>query len=552
MPSYRRILSLWFPRIAVERVIRQEGNAPEAVMAVLRDTGNMQVIDSLTPAAEAAGLRLGQPLRDAMAMCPDLITRLGNPQQDAAFLATLQRWAGRFSPWISTEPPAGLIIDLTGCAHLFGGEAALIGRIEEDCSAFGLSVQAGIADTVGAAWALARFSGQISGGLRSGDAIDQEARATRSRAAKRRHWERGGAAPKPGPASVSVARIAPPGKTRTALAKLPLASLRLAPDDVAALARLGLRRVEDLLGMPRAALSRRFGGAVLRRLDQALGLDPEPVSPARPVDHFAVRLTLPDPIGLESDILAAIDRLLPPLCEKLSQKARGIRKLRLQVFRIDETSQSIDVGLARPTAVPARIRPLLAMKLAEIDAGFGIDLVRLAVLISEPIQTHQHSGHMEAGRTVCDQLSADTALDDLIGRLGARVGLESITRVHPAESHIPEKSAMTLAAAWSEPASQWQNAPVARPLFMMPPEPVFAPDDPFPPETFRWRSRTLRRIAATGPERIAPEWWLDDPHWRTGVRDYWRVDVDSGARLWLYFAHGGTMSGGWFCQGEFA
>ncbi|MFY0692998.1 MAG: DNA polymerase Y family protein [Paracoccaceae bacterium] len=552
MPSYRRILSLWFPRIAVERVIRQEGIAPETVMAVLRDTGNMQVIDSLTPAAEAAGLRLGQPLRDAMAMCPDLVTRLGNPQQDAAFLATVQRWAGRFSPWISAEPPAGLIIDLTGCAHLFGGETALLSRIEEDCHTFGLSVQAGIADTVGAAWALARFSGQVSGALRNGDAIDQEARATRSRAAKRRHWERGGAAPKTHLASVCVARIAPRGKTRTALAKLPLAALRLAPEDVTALARLGLRRVEDLLGMPRAALSRRFGSAVLRRLDQALGLDPEPVSPARPADHFAVRLTLPEPIGLESDILAAIDRLLPPLCDKLSQKGRGLRKLRLQVFRTDETSQSIDVGLARPTAAPARIRPLLAMKLAEIDAGFGIDLVRLAVLISEPVQTHQHSGHMEAGRAVSDQLSANTALEDLIGRLGARVGLENITRVHPAESHIPEKSALTLAAAWSEPALEWAQPTVARPLVMVPPEPVFAPEDPFPPETFRWRGRTLRRVAATGPERIAPEWWLDDPHWRTGVRDYWRVETDSGARLWLYFAHGGTMSGGWFCQGEFA
>ena len=187
---------------------------------------------------------------------------------------------------MAEEPPAGLIIDLTGCAHLFGGEEALLAQVEQDCADLGLTMQAGIADTVGAAWALARFAGRAADNPRSGDDIAQEARATRSRAAKRRHWERGGTPPQLGAPGNRQHHIAAPGQTRQAIAPLPLAALRIAEDDVAALARLGLRQVGDLIGMPRAALARRFGQPVMRRLDQALGVEPEPVSPARPPHHF--------------------------------------------------------------------------------------------------------------------------------------------------------------------------------------------------------------------------------------------------------------------------
>lgn len=551
MPALRRVLSLWFPRLSAERVMRREGLATDAPMAVLRDTGNMQVIHSMNAASDAQGLSLGQPMRDAMAMCPDLVTRLANLPQDAAFLALLRRWAGQFSPWVGQEAPSGLVIDLTGCAHLFGGEEALIDRIETDCAGFGLSVSVGIADTVGAAWALARYAGQEAQATRTGDAIDQEARATRARAAKRRHWERGGARPRVETAQARTDRIAPSGKLRQVLSPLPLSALRLPGDTVTALARVGLRRIEDILGMPRAALARRYGHELMKRLDQALGLVPEPVSPARPINHFAVRLTLPEPIGLEADVVAAIDKLLPPLTQKLHDKGRGARRVRLQLFRTDETSQSIEVALARPSWDADRIRPLLLMRLGDVDAGFGIDLVRFEVLQSEPVSPHQHKGHLQAHQAVTAQLANDTGLDDLIGRIGARVGLEQITRVHPAASHIPEKSFTTLAAAWSDPAEAWSKPSLHRPLVIFPPEVVQAEQDPFPPQDFRWRGRRLRRVAAVGPERISPEWWLDDPAWRSGVRDYWRVEVDTGERLWLYFAHGGSMSGGWFCQGAF-
>ncbi|MEM1065979.1 MAG: DUF6504 family protein [Pseudomonadota bacterium] len=549
---HRRILSLWFPRLGAERLIRQDPSLESAPFAVAEDRGNMQLLSALSAAASAAGLVRGQPLRDARAMCPELVTRLRNPQAEAAFLATLRRWVGKFSPWVAEEAPDALIVDLTGCAHLFGGEAALIGELSADCARLGLTVQAGIADTPGAAWALARFAGQPAPLARSGDAIDQEAYATRSRAAKRRHWEKGGPLPQTTAPENRAVPIAPQGQTRTAIAALPVAALRLEEETVAELTRLGLRRIEDLAGQPRAALGRRFGRALVQRLDQALGVEPEPISPAKPPMHFAVRLTLPDPIGLEDDILAAIDRLLPRLSEQLVAKGRGARRVRMECHRADHTMQWVEVGLARPTAAPDRIRPLLAMKIADIDAGFGIDRVRLTAPITEPLHTRQHKGHIEVSGEVSARAAANTAVDDLVGKLGARVGLEAITRLHPADSHIPEKATKVMAAAWSDPAEHWAPAAVPRPLLLWRPEPVMTEDSPALPLSFRWRRRSFETKAAAGPERIAPEWWLDEPDWRTGVRDYWRVTTESGETLWLYYAHGAAMSSGWFCQGAFA
>ena len=556
--SHRRILSLWFPRLAADRALRAERGLMMAPFAVVQEVANSQLLLSLSPEAEAAGLRPGQPLRDARAMCPTLVTRPADPLAEAAFLLALRRWAGKFSPWVAEERPASLIVDLTGCAHLFGGETALVAQAEADCADLGLAVQSGIADTAGAAWALARYGGRGGGGgavARSGDAIDQEARATRSRAARKRHWERGGAAPHPG-AVVAMGCIAPAGQGRSMLAPLPIAALRLPPEVVVALARLGLTRVEDLLGLPRAALARRFGRAVVWRLDQALGQEPEPISPARPPHHFAARITFPDPIGLAEDIAAGISRLVPQLCLRLAAAGRGARRLRLEVWRSDHSVQAFDLGLARPTAEPDRMRPLLLLKVAEIAPRFGIDLLRLEAHQTEPVHAQSHKGHLEAADDGAARLAGSGGLDDLLGKIGARVGMEAITRLHPVASHIPEKTAQVLAAAWSDPATDWPAPPGTRPVLLHRPEPVTvpvtAPDEPGVPLQFRWRRRDLVTAFATGPERIAPEWWLDEPDWRTGLRDYWRVETTGGDRLWLYYAHGGAMSGGWFCHGSFA
>lgn len=553
----RRILSLWFPRLAADRVLRLRADAVPAPLAVVGDRNGAQVIVSLSPEAEAAGLSLGQPLRDATAICPALLTVPADPLTEARFLGTLRRWAGRFSPWVAEEPPAGLMIDLTGAAHLHGGEEGVLARVAEDCESLGLTVRAAIADTPGAAWGLARHAGGGLGTVRSGDAIDQEARATRSRAVKRRGWERGGGAPRPVAArGAEAAVISPPGRLHEALSGLPLAALRLDGDVVDRLMRLGLRRVGDIMGLPRAALARRFGADTLRRLDQAMGLEPEPVSPARPPMHFAVRLTLPDPIGLRSDVEAALDRLLPPFCDKLRARGRGVRRVLFQGFRADGGVASVEVGLARAADSPDRIRPLLHLKLDQIDAGFGIDCLRLEALATEAVSAVQHRGQLEvtaqalAGRPAA---SAAQAIEDLIGRLGARLGTEGVLRLHPADSHVPAKSAKLLMAAWSQPHDGfWPAPPAPRPLVMFRPEPVEAPETRELPARFRWRRRDFAVRVAAGPERLQPEWWFEDPDWRGGTRDYWRVETEGGDRLWLFYGQGGAVTEQWYCEGLFA
>ncbi len=672
----RRILSLWFPRLAVERVLRAEPQLVGQPVAVIAPRRGALVLASLSAAAESVGLQRGMALGDARAILPALVTRPADPLREPAFLSALRRWAGRFTPWVAEEGPAegtgALVLDVTGCTHLFGGEAALVERVTAEAAALGLSLRLGLADTLGAAWALARFAEATVAEGHAGDAIDQEARATRSRARKRR-WERD---PPPEPAAgattAAAGRIAPPGAAAAALAPLPVAALRLEPTDAAVLQGFGLRRVADVAALPRAQIAHRLGPAVMRRLDQALGRLPEPVqpAPARPV--FALRLTFPEPVGREADVLDGIDRLLPPLCARLAAAGQGARRLRLTLIRTDGRAEARDVGLARPAARPAAIRPLLALRLGGLDAGFGIEVLRLQATRVEPLAARPPgpaaafarrpaaageaaalacaspeaaAGQAAAGPAVANldrplaawattgrgaplsrdiappsrahreaaasgatgdareagfpETGSETAHDDtpppdaagqlpprrggsrsarqprgpapsvedlaatdavagLLGRLGARLGLDALTRLHPADSHIPEKAAIVMAAAFSAPASSWPPPRAPRPVLIFPPELVTSQDAAIPPRQdaaipprrFVWRRRQHLCRAAFGPERIMPEWWLDDPAWRSGPRDYWRVETEDGTRLWLYRAPANAPD--WFAQGLFA
>ncbi len=545
----RRILSLWFPRLSAERILRQEPALADMPLVIVATAANAQSLSSLSMPATALGLQRGMGLSDARALCPDIITRPEEPLRDAAFLTALRRWAGKFSPWVAEEGGEALLIDISGCAHLFGGEEGLAATIEDDCRALRLSYRIGIADTAGAAWAVARFAGQSVLVDRSGDAIDQEARATRSRASKKRKWDRIAIQVDTG----ATPRIIPPGQTRQVLGPLPVAALRMDADAVNTLTRLGLHTIADVAALPRGALARRIGLDALKRMDQALGSEPEPISPARPEVRFALRLSLPDPIGLVDDVTAAFERLMEPLCTRLKRANQGARRLRLTVFRADGTRQTEELGLARPSWDADRIRPLIHLKLKDIDAGYGIDVVRLEAYQTEPLTPVQHKGHVEAAAEAKARLAPGGAaeFDALLSRLGARVGLEAMTRLSPAESHLPEKTANITAAAFSPPVAEWPAPRGIRPIIMFRPEMISADDQGTPPKHFRWRRRSFEATDIAGPERLTPEWWLDDPDWRTGPRDYWRVTTRSGERLWLFESHGAEISGGWFIHGDF-
>jgi protein ImuB len=538
--------------MAAERAQRLRRMAIARPLAIVGQRHQAQVIVSLNIEAEAEGLTLGQSLRDATALCADLQTLPEDAQGDRAFLAALGRWAGKFSPWIAEDPPDALIVDLTGAAHLFGGEDGVLAQVAQDCADLGLSLRAAVADTRGAAWALARYAGACALANRSGNDIRQEARATRSRAAPRNRTR----LPASGTAAPPSGVIAAPGTMRQALAPLPIAALRLPPATIEALGALGLTRIRDIAGLPRAALARRFGPEVLLRLDQAFGTLPEPVNPAADALHLAVRITFPDPIGLFDDVMAGIDRLLPALCARLRATGRGLRLLRVEAQRSDGRRLWADIPLARPTDNPESLRPLIAMKVEGFEAGFGFDRLRLEALDSEALPQVQHGGPLppatKGSAALTTEPANQTRLEDLLSRLSTRLGQDVVLRLHPAESHVPEKTFSILAAAWAAPATGAWPAPRApRPMVLFRPEPVRAPEDRTPPAAFRWRGRDLTLRMAVGPERILPEWWLDDPDWRIGPRDYWRVEVTGGDRLWLFYAHGAEISGGWFCHGSF-
>ena len=488
--SARRILSLYFPRLATDRVLRARPICGPFALTLRQNNANR--LYCMNAEATAQGLSKGMPYADARAFCPDLQSQPAHPIADQQFLHMLRRWATRYCPWVGIEDNNGLVLDVTGSTHLFGGEAAMLSDLRARMARAGVTVAAGLGDTRGAAWALAHFG----------------------------------------------EGIAAPGDMLSALKTLPVAALRLDDATSVRLQRLGLRTIGALAETERAPLARRFGRDLLGRIDQALGAQPEQITPLADPPHYGVRMTLPEPIGLCDDVMAGTARLLDRLCEKLHAQEAGARQLCLTLRRVDQDHRQVELRLARPLRDPQRILPLFERGVGEVDAGFGIDQMRLEATQVEAVPVQQVS-HISADRK--------GQLYDLVSRLGTRIGLENIIRFLPADSHIPERSFTIAPVAYSEPESGWASLR-PRPITLFRPEPISA-SGPKPPARFRWRRMALTTTRATGPERITPEWWLDDDNWRSGVRDYWKIETQQGRRLWLYYT---PQNPGWFVQGEFA
>ncbi|MQY44030.1 DNA polymerase Y family protein [Epibacterium sp. SM1969] len=478
----RHIVSVWFPRLASDRALRARPVEGPFVLTLQEHNANR--IYCLNTTAEARGLYAGMSFSDARAFCPNLISATASPAQDQQFLMRLRRWATRWCPWVGLDGRDGLILDITGCAHLFGGEDAMRSSMRQRFAASGLSASIGAGETRGAAWARAHYGedAQLTG--------------------------------------------------------LPVAALRLEAETVTGLHRMGLRTIGQLAHAPRGPLARRFGAALTMRLDQILGNQPEPIMPLADPPHYGLRMTLPNPIGLEEDVLGITARLIDQLCLKLKQQQMGARVLSLTLYRVDQGAQDVELRLARPLRDPHRLLSLFQRGISDVDAGFGIDQIRLHAAQVEKLPTEQivHHHPRNPGR-----------LEDLITRIGTRIGLDNIQRFLPADSHIPERSFITAPAAYSEPQSGWSTLR-PRPALLFPPEPIAATSNR-PPLNFRWRRMDLTTGRATGPERIAPEWWLDDPNWRSGLRDYWLLETRQGRRLWVFYT---PQNPGWFVQGEFA
>ncbi len=473
-------------------------------------------------AARRLGLLPGLGLADARARVPHLAVADHDPAADAAFLARLADACDRYTPLVALDGADGLILDIAGVVHLFGGEAAMKRDVEARLARAGVACVAAVAGTPDAARALARF-----GGL-------------------------------PG-------AVVPPGGEPAAVGRLPAAALGLDHAETVALARLGLRTVGDVAERPRAPLAARFGQGLIDRLDRVLGRAENPIVPRRPVPVFAAERRFAEPVGRVEDCAAALKRLAQDVCRRLERQAKGGRRFEASFFRTDGAVRRIAVATAAPLREPEGLGRLLFRRIDSaadpLDPGFGFDAIRLAVLLAEPMAARQDS--FGARRQ-------ESAVSGLADRLGARFGEDAAVRFDALDTHIPERAERLVpllreigevgdAGAWVLAPAPYEprGEPPERPLRLFnPPQPldVVAEVPDGAPKRFRWR-RVLHEVAhAEGPERISAEWWRGEGG-AVPTRDYFRVEDTDGRRFWVFRAglYGVETTGPrWFLHGLFA
>jgi protein ImuB len=487
-----RFLALHLPHFATDRIRRAERGLPAGrPLAVWAAQGSRRLLAAVDAAAAAAGLRPGQPLADAQAMLPALLLRQSDPVGEARALADLALWARRYTPLAAADPPDGLLLDITGCAHLQGGEAALLDEALRRLRRAGIAARGAIAGAAATAGALARARGD-------------------------------------NPIAVSGTEAAVAGPLPLGLA------LRLPSAMLERLASLGLRHVHALADLPRGPLARRFGQDLLDRLDAVTGRRPSPIQPALPPPELGAAREMLEPIVTRSGIDAVLDRLLDELCDRLRAAGLGARQLALLAWRIDGAVQEVAIGTGQPMREVAHLRRLFAERLDRLEPGLGFERMALEARATQPMTAGMQPGLAIGGRR--EEADAGLALVQLLDRLGQRL---RVRRVAPRASHWPDYAVAALdpqirpppmPEGWAAPA--WPVLRLRRP---QPLEVAAALPDGLP-SLLHWGGRTHRLLRLEGPLRLEAEWWRPQPG--QARRDYYRVELDSGLRLWLCHAEG--------------
>jgi protein ImuB len=490
------------------RITAQHRSLPDDdVLVVLAAQGRHgPVVHAMSDAAAQRGVALGARVVDVQAIHPDLHVEQADIEGDVAVLDRVAMWARRWCPWTVRDGADGILLDIAGAAHLFGGEARMLHDMGTRFKMQGLSARLAVAPTRGSAQMLARFGG---GGV-----------------------------------------ICGPEDVEVALAPLPVVALRINEDTVRLLQRLGLKTIGRLMEVPRVALMRRFERMAaevnpLVLLDRALGRLGDPLNAPEDAQRWLARVRLPEPV---IDPVPHLEGLAADLCRQLAKAELGARRLRLTIYRVDGEWRSRDVALAASSREVAHLVRLMSGKLEGIDPGFGFDLLTLEALGVEPLALHQD--HLDGARDAGRDVSA------LLDRLTAKLGPDKVTWSAWCESHVPERVEGRVPAL----AGDATAAPVIlkeRPLRLLEPAEeivVLYAVPEGPPARFRWRKVAYLTARHEGPERIAPEWWRDKAG--TRLRDYYKVEVRGGRRFWL-FRQGilGDGRGGdpqWFLQGIFA
>jgi len=454
--------------------------AESAPLVLVAKVGRQDKVVALCDAATALGVTTGMAATHARALVSDLDMRPAEPEADAELLARLALLAvRRWTPTVEVTPPDGLWLDLAGVAHLHGGEERFCRRLHAFCRRAGYTARVALADTPGAAHALARHG--------TDDVL-----------------------------------VVPTNGTLAALSPLPVAALRLGPEALSAARRFGFDAVADLLPIARGPLARRLGLAAVLRLDQALGAAAEPVTAVTDPAAPAAERRLLEPIGTAETIARVMADLLGDLVAELRARGLGARSIVMTAERVDGGEQRVAVGTSRATRDAQHLMRLFRLRIERIDPGLGLERFAMVATLTEPLDATP-LGAVLAGEV---QVRDPARLVDVVA---GRVGPRAVYRVAPVESHVPERVAVRtspVAAPGSWPSWPRPVRLLARPELL---SRVVALLPDHPPRRFEWRGTMHAVVAGDGPERVHGEWWR-----RTGEvwasRDYWRVEVEAGGR----------------------
>lgn len=501
----RRFVSIWFRYLKTDWFsVRQPQlkNVPFVLRAPSR--GRMLIV-AANDLAERKGIRTGMALADARALLPELHALDDKPDLADELLTRIAEWCIRFTPVVAVDPPDGLILDATGCSHLWGGDEAYGSDIIKKLNGRGYTVTMAMADTLGVAWAMARYG---------------------FRQAQNRPI------------------IVESGRHLEALMLLPPESLRIEPDIVRKLHKLGLKQVKQFMNMPRASLRKRFGTHFLMRLDMALGQELEIIEPVIPVEVYQERLPCMEPITTATGIEIALKQLLETLCLRLRTDQQGIRTAVFKCYRVDGKIEQITIGTHRPSHYVKHLFKLFEIKLSTLEPALGIEL-----FVLEAPTVEEHLSQQEAMWKDSQGLY-DSRIPELIDRIAGKAGSDTIRRYLPDEHYWPERSFKLAGSLDEQPAGSWPTGKL-RPLqVLQSPEriEVTAPIPDYPPMLFIYKNKVHHIVRADGPERIEQEWWLQEGQ----HRDYYRVEDEAGNRYWVFrLGHYHDKTFQWFIHGFF-
>jgi protein ImuB len=458
------------------------------------------IITATNHCAEQAGITQGMVLADARAIQHDLHVLDDKPDLPQKLLRRIGEWCIRFTPIVAVDPPDGLLLDASGCTHLWGGDKAYVDDITKRLNQRGYTVRVSIADTPSVAWGVARYGKTL---------------------------------------------LVEPGRDIDALLPLPPEALRLEPETIGKLHKLGLHQAKQFVMMPRTSLRKRFGSHFMTKLDQALGQEIELLEPVQPLEPYQERLPCMEPIVTLSGIEIALGELLKKLCERLYHDQKGLRAATFKCYRVDGKTEAVSIGTNRPSFNVAHLKKLFDTKLQTIDPALGIELFVIEAHKVDPYLPTQNE--MWTGKGGFE----DVCLSELIDRLVVKLGEGSVQRYLPTEHYWPERSFRAVSSLDEKPDTTWRMDR-QRPLYLLRvPEKIdvtaLIPD--YPPMQFRLGSKVHVISKADGPERIEQEWWL-----REGEhRDYYRVEDEEGNRYWLFRSgHYNEKNFKWFLHGYFS